>query len=148
MRPHLPLDRAVVFHDGFRPNAWAGFLDGAEYENVVLDTHIYQAYTDEDRKRSPSGHIRRALDRVEELDKIEAQKWTIVGEWSNAIAWDAVKDLSLLHRELTTRGYGAAQIMSYETTHGWFYWSLKTEEGGEWSLQDMVRRNLLPSSFK
>lgn len=111
-------------------------------------THIYQAYTDEDRKRSPADHVRRALDRARDLEGIKVQKWTIVGEWSNAIAWEAVKDLAPLAREVTTRGYGAAQIASYETTHGWFYWSLKTESGGEWSLQDQVRRGLMPASFR
>lgn len=147
VRKHLPLDRAFVIHDGFRPFNWNGFMSGPEFQNVVLDTHIYQAYTEDDRKMSPQNHIKRALDRRGELDQIEAQKWAIVGEWSNAIAWDAVKDLSPLQRELTTRGYGAAQLSSYETAHGWFYWSLKTEGQGEWNFRDMVERGLLPENF-
>ena len=147
VRAHLPADRAFVIHDGFRPFDWGGFMSGDEWQNVVLDTHIYQAYTEEDRQRSPADHVRRALDRAAEIEKIGAQLWTIVGEWSNAIAWDAVKELSPLQRELVTRGYGAAQIASYERAHGWFYWSLKTESPGEWNFMDMVTRGLLPANF-
>ena len=147
VRKHLPVEKAFVMHDGFRPFSWKDFMAGAEFENVVLDTHIYQAYTDDDRKRSPADHVIKAYDRARELKEIESQKWAIVGEWSNAVAWDAVKDLPPLGRELTTRGYGAAQLSSYETSHGWFYWSLKAEISGEWNFMDMVNRGLLPANF-
>ena len=147
VRAHLPISRAFVMHDGFRPFDWQGFMDGDAYQNAVLDTHIYQAYTDDDKKRSPADHVKRALDRNSEIEKISAQKWAIVGEWSNAIAWDAVKELSPFARELVTREYGAAQISSYEHAHGWFYWSLKTEGAGEWNFMDMVTRGLLPANF-
>ena len=30
-----------VFHDGFRMSEWVGFLDGAGFENIVVDTHLY-----------------------------------------------------------------------------------------------------------
>ena len=122
-------------------------MEGPEFENVVLDTHIYQAYTDDDRKRSPADHVIKAYDRARELKEMGAQKWVIVGEWSDAIAWDAVKNLSPLQRELITRGYGAAQLSSYETSHGWFYWSLKTEGQGEWNFMDLVERGLMPENF-
>ena len=110
VRKHCPPTAPFVMHDGFRPFSWKGFMSGPEFENVVLDTHIYQAYTDDDRKRSPADHVIKAYDRARELKEMSAQKWAIVGEWSNAIAWDAVKDLSPFQRELTTRGYGAAQL--------------------------------------
>ena len=147
VRKHLPVEKAFVMHDGFRPFDWKGFMADAEFQNVILDTHIYQAYTEDDRKRSPADHVIKAYDRARELKEIGAQKWTIIGEWSDAIAWDAVKDLSPLQRELTTRAYGAAQLSSYETAHGWFYWSLKAENPGEWNFMDMVERGLLPRNF-
>ena len=147
VRRHLPVEKAFVMHDGFRPFSWKGFMDEPQFQNVVLDTHIYQAYTDDDKKRSPADHVIKAYDRARELREMEAQKRTIVGEWSDAIAWDAVKDLPSLQRELTTRGYGAAQLSSYETAHGWFYWSLKAENPGEWNFMDMVERGLLPRNF-
>ena len=147
VRKYLPPDRAFVIHDGFRSFDWQGFMNGDKYQNVVLDTHIYQVYTEEDRQRAPQDQIKRALDRKGELDKIQSQLWTIVGEWSDALAWEAVKNLSPLERELTTRAYGAAQLLSYERTHGWFYWSLKHENPGEWNFQDMVERGVLPQNF-
>ena len=40
----------MVIHDAFRPFEWANFLHEPEAGNVILDTHLYQCYTDEDRK--------------------------------------------------------------------------------------------------
>ena len=33
--------KAVVFHDGFRFDAWFNFMTEPEYKNVVLDAHWY-----------------------------------------------------------------------------------------------------------
>ena len=147
LRAKMPDDRAIVIHDAFRPLEWNGFMSGDAYHNVVLDTHIYQVYTEEDGKRSPSDQVRRALDRSQDLAQIGNQLWTIVGEWSDALSWNSIKGLSPLGHDLVTRAYGAAQILSYERTHGWFYWSLKTESPSEWSFRDQVERGLLPSNF-
>ena len=34
-------DKPVVFHDGFRDAGWGEFFSSGEFENVVLDTHLY-----------------------------------------------------------------------------------------------------------
>jgi hypothetical protein len=43
---HLDDDVVLMFHDGFRLNAWKDSMRGPEYKNVVLDTHIYVAMAD------------------------------------------------------------------------------------------------------
>ena len=34
-------DVTVVFHDGFRIKEWKGYSHRPDFENVVLDTHLY-----------------------------------------------------------------------------------------------------------
>ena len=58
VREHIAPDRAaVVIHDAFRPRDWADFMQEPEYAGVILDTHPYQCFTDDDRKRDLHGHI-------------------------------------------------------------------------------------------
>lgn len=35
-----------------------------------------------------------------------------------------------------------------ETTHGWFFWTYKTESGGGWSFRDCVKRGWLAEQYK
>lgn len=41
LRKNLPEDKAIVFHDGFRLNAWNSFFKKSGFQNVYLDAHIY-----------------------------------------------------------------------------------------------------------
>jgi glucan 1,3-beta-glucosidase len=45
------------------------------------------------------------------------------------------------------RAFGAAQLLSYESTRGWFFWTYKTESGGGWSFRDCVKRGWMPETF-
>ncbi len=113
----------------------------------MLDTHLYQVFTDADRKRSAGQHIQEATKRKGHLDAMQNQLWTVVGEWSVALPPESLKELSPLQADMAKRAFGAAQLMSYEASHGWFFWTLKTETMPEWSLRECVVRGWLPDKF-
>ena len=140
---------AVVIHDGFRPMDWAGFLGGPEYKNVILDTHMYQCYTDEDRKRDGAASIAFAAGgRRSQIDEMKkGQPQIIVGEWSTALDPKSYGGASPFERDTIKRGYGAAQVTSYEASNGWFYWTYKMEHPSDWSFRENVERGWLPPSF-
>ena len=87
VREHLPREKcAVVIHDAFRPREWASFMHEPDYQNVIIDTHPYQCFTDDDRKRDLHGQVQHALfERKKLLDDIERQLPCLVGEWSCAL---------------------------------------------------------------
>ena len=147
IRPHLPASVAVVIHDGFRPFEWKNFMQEPDYSNVLLDTHIYQAYTDADRKRTAQEHVAAALDRKKQLDAMSGQLWTMVGEWSLGTPGEVWRGLSPFEIETGKRAYGAAQLLSYDSGHGWFYWSYKQEDDSDWNFRASVERGSLPSNF-
>lgn len=147
IRPHLPARVAVVVHDGFRPFEWKNFMQEPQYSNVLLDTHIYQAYTDADRKRTAQQHITEALNRKNQLDAMSGQLWTTVGEWSLGTPNEVWRGLSRFEIETGKRAYGDAQLLSYEATKGWFYWSYKLENDSDWNFRTCVERGYLPSNF-
>lgn len=150
VRRHIKDARvAVVIHDGFRPREWANFLTGPEYTNVILDTHLYQCYTDDDRKRDGAGQIAFASGaRRSQIDAMKTeQPQIIVGEWSTALDPKSYGAASPFERDMIKRGYGAAQVTSYEASKGWFYWTYKMENASDWSFRENVERGWLPPSF-
>ena len=75
-----------MIHDAFRPLEWADFMRGPDYANVILDTHPYQCFTDDDRKRDLHQQVEFALlERKKQLDAMQKQLPCIVGEWSCAL---------------------------------------------------------------
>jgi glucan 1,3-beta-glucosidase len=139
---------AVVIHDAFRPLEWKNFMSGPDYGNVILDTHLYQCFSDQDDQRDLSGQIEvAAVERKQQLDQMQKQLPCLVGEWSLALPWKSLQGLDPLGREAAMRAFGAAQLLSYETTRGWFFWTYRTEKGGGWSFRDCVDRGWLPKQY-
>jgi glucan 1,3-beta-glucosidase len=149
VRKHLGPERAaVVFHDSFRPFVWDDTLQDSGYENVILDTHLYQCFSDEDQQRAISGQIEvAAVERKQQLDKMQKKHTCIVGEWSLGLPPKSLEGMDPLGREAAMRAFGNAQLVSYEGTRGWYFWTYRTEEGGGWSLRDCMNRGWLPEKF-
>lgn len=149
VRKHLSQERAaVVIHDGFRPDQWDDFMPESDYSNVILDTHLYQCFSDQDHQRDINSQIEIATtQRKQQLDKMQKHHACIVGEWSLGLPPKSLAGLDSLAREAGMRAFGAAQLISYESTRGWFFWTYRTEEGGGWSFRDCVNRGWLPDKY-
>lgn len=75
----------VVLHDAFQDflGSWNGFMSpGSGKNHVMLDTHLYQIFNAGDVSRNPTQHIEAACNDGRRLRN--ADKWTIVGEWTGA----------------------------------------------------------------
>jgi glucan 1,3-beta-glucosidase len=70
----------------------------------------------------------------------------MIGEWSAALPTEAMRDLSKSERQTATRAYLDVQLMVHDTADAWFYWSYKTEGGGNWSYRHCYERGLLPQA--
>jgi len=76
---------AVVIHDGFAPidSTWNGFMNTASgISNIILDTHIYQIFSDGQVGQSPAQHIESACSNIASIEQTD--KWLVVGEWTGA----------------------------------------------------------------
>ncbi len=150
VRHRLGQERAaVVIHDSFRPLEWAHFLPEPDFQNVILDVHLYQCFKEEDRQREAAKHIAiAAVERRRQLDVMKKQLPVIVGEWSLGLPPESLRGLDSLARDAAMRAFGAAQLLSYETTRGWFFWTYRTEAGGGGSFRDCVKRGWLPEKLE
>jgi len=169
-------DTAVVFSDAFLDvqDYWNGFMaPGSGINNVIIDTHIYQIFSDGEVGRTPCEHVQNACEKGPKLAGVD--KWVIVGEWTGASS-DCAKWLNGFGRgsrydqtfgnenyhgscagkyEGTVAGLSAvdkmnleyyveAQLDAYEQGGGWVFWTWKTESAPEWNLRDLIREGLFP----
>lgn len=149
VRQHTNKERvAVVLQDSFRPFAWEKFMPEPEYSNVLLDTHLYQCYTDDDRKHDAWQHVQQSVgDWKKQLDTTQKSLPGIVGEWSFSLDPASLQGLDEFHREVAIRAYGDSELLTFETGAGWFYWNYKLEYGSDWNFRDLVKRGVLPAKF-
>ena len=148
LRGHVDPNVAVVFHDSFRPLAWKSFMQEPAFNNVILDTHLYQCFDAKDKPLTAVEQLACALNRKETLDEMQREELpTIVGEWSLSLPGHAMRGLSPLQIESVTRAFADTQVLNYEGTRGWFFWSYKLEDNSEWNFRYCVERNWLQRDF-
>lgn len=148
IRRHTDAGVAVVFHDSFQALAWKRFMREPAFANVILDTHLYQCFSAADKTRAAREQLEIALKRKDILDQMQREELpTIVGEWSLSLDGVARRGLSPLQREAVNRAYAANQLLSYESTRGWFFWSYKLQYPSEWNFRHCVERGWLPDNY-
>jgi len=148
LRKHLDPNVAVVFHDSFRPLAWKKFMQEPAFSNVILDTHLYQCFGDQDKTRTAQEQLQFSINRKDALDEMQREELpTIVGEWSLSLPGKAMLGLSPLQVTSVTRAYADTQLLNYEGTRGWFFWSYKLQNESEWNFRHCVDRGWLPGNF-
>lgn len=94
----------VLIHDAFQPASyWNGFMTPPGHQGVVMDTHIYQVFSNDQVAMSRQQHIQTACSQVSALKAYSL--WVVVGEWAPAIT-DCAQNLN-------GRGIGARYDGSY-----------------------------------
>lgn len=169
--------RVVVIQDGFvDDNEYNGWLTPSDdnSQNVALDHHEYQCFTDADVALVPWQHRQLVCNNAYVYSG--ADKWTFVGEWSAAMTdcatwlngyligarYDGTypgssyvgscttpNDISLWDDDFKgdMRGYIEAQMETFEAhTQGWIFWNFKTENSGspEWDAFALIDAGIFP----
>ena len=134
IRKHLPEDKAIIFHDGYRIEAWPLFLKRNNMKNVYLDAHIYifhmESYIKIPDLRSYKAFIFMQKQRLKLVSK---RADVIVGEWciSNAYANNYTGENGMTQEQIKTerkrryREVAELQIDAWRVTKGDIYWSYK-----------------------
>lgn len=131
MRKHLPKEKVIVFHDGFRLGRWKDFFVKSGMKNVMLDTHIYILAMEKLIPLHKMWMYRLFIQSQKRLIG-RAQKYTpvIVGEWSLCNMWSEKMPESVMleedaRRERNKKYQKIAQMEldAWENAAGWFYWN-------------------------
>ncbi|KAF1843103.1 glycoside hydrolase family 5 protein [Cucurbitaria berberidis CBS 394.84] len=110
---------------------------------VVIDTHYYWAFTDDDKKKSPQQVIWEVHTKLAELDGKEGSVLdrgavqVIVGEYSCVLTEDSWAKSGGTPKEELVEQFGEAQSKRYQQRAGGsFFWTYKMDwmPGGEWGF--------------
>ncbi|WVQ82333.1 hypothetical protein IAT38_004461 [Cryptococcus sp. DSM 104549] len=156
---------AIVIHDGFQDiSTYDNYMNYPEYEDVILDTHNYQVFSDDFVSWNWDQHIAGACDKASTYSA--SQLWLIVGEWTVAstdcakylngrgigarydgsypgssyvgTCSDKSNDVSKYSDEYKAfmGKYWDVQTQIYENNgQGWIHWTWKTEDAGDWGYE-------------
>lgn len=129
----------VVLSDAFRSKLIPKIVR-LPLKEPVIDTHLYQLFTDEDRALDFEGHINKTKGWAQELSRATSKAQVLVGEWSAAMDELYDPDLKTKARTFSKSqhaAFAAEQRRVFELSGvGWFYWTARTEDKGVWSLLD------------
>lgn len=131
---------AVIVSDSFRPTDIINWLPKLDLKKVILDCHLYQLFTEEDRALNLTGHLEKAKRWAKELKRYDRYCDVMVGEWSAAMSelYNPITDeRQHRYRAEDYAVYAKIQRQSFARAGaGWFYWTARTEDAGIWSLVD------------
>ncbi|XMB72201.1 cellulase family glycosylhydrolase [Mycoplasmatota bacterium WC30] len=154
IRKYLNQDFVIVFHDAFRLTEWKSFFKNNYFENVILDTHMYQVFSHNDSIRNTAEVIDKvSLLRYKELKEIFFVD-VIVGEWSLGIHQNTLKELVDNNaKDEFYKTIGKALLTTYGRIKGWFFWNYNLSEESTkknigWSFRDIVSRGYLPRKIE
>lgn len=150
-------------------NDWiVGVLSPPQYQNVLIDSHIYDAFGGPTASMKPWDIVRYTCDTVgPDLLKRTDRDWTVVGEWSLATTHQNVpSNTSLAPTQPGPVGGGLvwmramfdSMVSAFEGTvkggapgqgpvRGWFFWCLKIEGNSpEWDALFSIEQGVLPAN--
>jgi len=133
VRNHLPADKYMVMIEwAFTPDGWFQFMSSPEYQNVVLDAHIYQCFDGGIRQASYQTHLN--ISCQDNANTVKAQTLpTVVGEWSVAFKMESAtannEPYPNTEEAQFMRRFALAQMKSFGSH---FFWNFKTESAPMW----------------
>jgi aryl-phospho-beta-D-glucosidase BglC (GH1 family) len=110
---------------------------------VVVDTHYYWAFTEEDKMKSPQQITAEVTTKLRELDGKDGSvidrgaSQVIVGEYSCVLTGESWEKCNGTSKEECVAQFGQAQSERYqERAGGSFFWTMKMDwmPGGEWGF--------------
>ncbi len=130
---------STIVSDAFRPEQMSKALRKVGTD-VVLDIHLYQLFTPEDRALDLTGHLNKTKEEWDKLiKKLTKHHMVLVGEWSAAMS-ELYNQLNEPQRKYDSAAYEQYAKVQQDVfnTHraSWTYWTARTEDGGVWSLLD------------
>lgn len=143
LRPLLPADKVIMFHDGFAIDKWEEFFKGHHFENVVLDTHQYLMMAEiRNHDLSVAAYQKTMTDFGKKIAQVNQYVPVVTGEWSLFNSYTAgvdtngginptqqeFNDAVRLDKEKLQKIYQAlwkTQVDAWNQGIGYIYWTYK-----------------------
>jgi len=143
---------AVIISDSFRPYEFTDYLKEKDYQNIFLDTHFYQCFSEEFQKIKFSAFLKRGKrEWGSTIKKMQKHLPMISGEWSLALnskdfseklSVNNVREKQILKNYLS---FKKMQCKVFDKSVGSFFWTYKTEGSDDlaWNFRKLVENGLI-----
>lgn len=146
LRPLLPEDKWIVYHDAFSMWNWFGFMPESEYPGVVFDTHVYLFNIENVAHLSgPFWHDGFVWGNGMLMRLLGMSHPMIVGEWS--LFNHYALGLNAEEREAYYTASAEKQLAAWDKYGaGGMFWNWRLGEGAQgerntaWELKECLRR--------
>lgn len=153
VRRHMPADRVAVVIAAFTEKRLGDFHRRTAGDNVLTDIHPYPCFGSWQPDQLHE-HLAWGLRHADFIRPQHPQEM-IVGEWSLGISPTVRPALAALpswRQDVAMRTFAHGQLVSFEQTAGWFFWSYKVQHtdpvmNSLWGFRAAVERGWLPASF-
>lgn len=131
LRKIIPVEKTIVFHDGFRLGAWKDFFVKAKMKNVVLDTHIYISAMESffpihilPVYRAYVWYNKRLIKKTAKYIPVVVGEWNIVNRRALYMAAGG-KDKKRCRQICQEEHWKIEKLErdAWESSAGWIYWS-------------------------
>ncbi|CAN6601472.1 hypothetical protein TRVA0_001S10418 [Trichomonascus vanleenenianus] len=147
VNPEIPL----VVSDAWDLGTWINWINekedhlGGQQLGVMLDTHVYKCFSDEDKSKCPCDLVNDVDQAIQQTDKVDV----IVGEFSCVLDGQSWARHQGQPREEVVKDYGNKQSQHFyhRARAGHYFWTYKFlhGSGGEWDFREMTKQGCLPS---
>lgn len=153
VRRHMPADRVAVVIAAFTEKRLSDFHRKLAGQNVLTDIHPYPCFGPWTAEQL-NEYVAWGPKHAEYIRLLHPQDM-IVGEWSLGVApalRPALQALPAWRQDLVMRTFAHGELVSFEQTAGWFFWSYKVEPTDPlmqslWGFRAAVERGWLPERF-
>ncbi len=142
----------IVFHDAFRPQdpSWPAFFGNNGFENVALDAHLYYCFSPTFAGLSLPQLLNAVLvDTHGMLQNLSKFVRVIVGEWSLGLDEKRFATMDAFQKDTFLKAFASAQLTSYESVFGWYFWSYRIERESHrsWDFSRLIQAGIFPRHY-
>ena len=131
IRKHLPEEKTIVFHDGFRCTAWNKFFRQAAFKNAALDTHIYifamENFVPIAKPWVYRIYLKACMTQVRKAQKdipVIVGEWCICNKYANKMDQTVMSQKDRAEKQKAKyREIARMELDAWKETAGWFYWN-------------------------
>ncbi|GFZ42614.1 hypothetical protein JCM24511_00331 [Saitozyma sp. JCM 24511] len=151
LRSIVPAEFPLYVGDAWNADKFASWV-GSRGDFVVLDTHVYRAFTDGDKRMTGEQHAHklRTQDTNDFGRQSEAAKGSlVVCEWSGALDHGIYGNAPDTEKDRQSRMFVAAELEVFEKhMAGWWWWTYKSVNWmAGWSARNASQAEILPAKL-
>lgn len=141
----LSPETVIVFHDAFTSYLMSGALPKGQ-RSVAMDIHWYQSIVFGQTKLPLNQYFKLLKRRKNKIRRLQRRQKVIIGEWSYVLSSQALAGMTKPEKLQLVSKNIKLQLDVYSQADGWFYWTYKTEQPGNWSFRYQVEQGQIKLS--